>query len=422
MRKVLPKPIPPPASATRSENERKKATKGKRNADQTPLYKSVRKESPRPGQQPGQGKAEVQTQWKIKRDCDAPPLGPLRRSCACEACRAEQAQEDQPAPAAQDSAGIIRVNSDKSVEEWPRFDGTCAGYYAFRREWKSKRKRLRQQISQKEALRIFRKKCLGNPQAGLIGKAGSMSEAWAMLDGVFGDPTADARRLIEEFKTLPGVRSKKNQRELYALIQDVIDEATRQESEDLLLTPIEIGMMLRPLPQRERDRWFTTRVNSASEAVAGAFIAFIKDQWERVNTQQGGERDRPVKRIPVPAPGASTAKRDGFQIEQGETLRVYNEPGVTPQRACKKPVGQQAPGQPSQSARSQTPMGKRGRVECPQGQANGHTTIPFQTTRPPDEQRRDGPTYKTKKDIAAESRSWECITASGSRNYQLLAA
>jgi hypothetical protein len=53
VRKIPPKPIPPPASATRSENERKKATKGKRNADQTPLHKSVRKESPRPGQQPG---------------------------------------------------------------------------------------------------------------------------------------------------------------------------------------------------------------------------------------------------------------------------------------------------------------------------------------------------------------------------------
>ena len=71
----------------------------------------------------------------------------------------------------------MRVNSDKPFEEWPRFDGTCAGYPAFKREWKSKRKRLRQQISQEEALRIFRKKCLGSPQAGLIGKAGSMSEA-----------------------------------------------------------------------------------------------------------------------------------------------------------------------------------------------------------------------------------------------------
>jgi hypothetical protein len=46
MRKMLPKPIPPPASATGSENERKKAAKGKRNADQTPLHKSFRKESP----------------------------------------------------------------------------------------------------------------------------------------------------------------------------------------------------------------------------------------------------------------------------------------------------------------------------------------------------------------------------------------
>ena len=116
----------------------------------------------------------------------------------------------------------------------------------------------------------------------------------------------------------------------------------------------------------------------------------IEDQWERVNAQQGGERDRPVKRIPVPAPGASTARRDGLQIKQEETLQVYNEPGETSKQTGKKPSRQQASGQPLQSATSQTPMGKRGRVECSQEQANGHTTILFQTTRPPDEQRRDG--------------------------------
>ena len=150
--------------------------------------------------------------------------------------------------------------------------------------------------------------------------------------------------------------------------------------------------MLRPLPPRERDRWFTWRVNSAPGAIAGVFITFIEDQWERVNTQQGGERDRPVKRVPVLAPGVSTARRDGLQIKQEETLQAYNEPGEMSQQTCKKPVGQQTPGQSLQSAASQTPMGKRGRVECSQEQANGQTTIPFQTTRPPDEQRRDGPT------------------------------
>ncbi len=272
VRKIPPKPIPPPASTTRSENERKKATKGKRSADQTLLHRSVRNESPRPGQQPGRGKAGVQTQWKIKSGCDAPPLGPTCRSCACEACQAGQAQDDHPAPTAQDSAESMGANSVRSFEEWPRFDGTCAGYPAFKREWKIKRKCLRQQISQEETLRIFRKKCLDNSQAGLMRKAESMLEAWAILDGIFGDPMADARRLIEGFKTLPSIRSRKDQRELYALIQDVINEATRQESEDLLLTPSEIGKMLRPLPQRERDRWFTTRVNSAPQAVAETFI------------------------------------------------------------------------------------------------------------------------------------------------------
>ncbi len=283
------------------------------------------------------------------------------------------------------------MNSDGSLEEWPRFDGTCAGYPAFKREWKSKGKHLPQQILQKETLRMFRRKCLDNPQAGLIGKVESMSEAWAMLDGIFGDPTTVARRLIEGFKALPRIRTKKDRREIYTLIQGVIDEATRQESEDLLLTPSEIGKMLRPLPQRERDRWFMTRVSSAPEAVAETFIAFIKDQRERVDTQQRGEQWRPATCIPAPAPDAPTAKQDGTRIEQGDTLQVDNEQGEAPRRACKKPAGRQAPSQRSRPAVSQTPMGKRGRVECSQGQATGHTTIPVQTTRPPDGQERDGP-------------------------------
>jgi hypothetical protein len=281
VRRIPPKPIPPPASTTWSESERKKVNKGKRNADQTLIHKSVRNEPPRPGQQPGQGKAGVQTQLKIKRDCDAPPPpGHTRRSCACEACQAGRAQDDQPVPAAQDSAESMEVNSDGSPEKWPHFDGTYAGYPAFKREWKSMLKRFRQQISQEETLRIFRRKCLNNPQAGLIGKVESMSEAWAILDAIFSDPTTDARKLIKGFKALPGIRTKKDQRQLYTLIQGVIDEAIRQESEDLLLTPSEIGKMLRPLPQRERDHWFMTRVSSAPEAIAETFIAFINDQRE----------------------------------------------------------------------------------------------------------------------------------------------
>jgi hypothetical protein len=83
-------------------------------------------------------------------------------------------------------------------------------------------------------------------------------------------------------------------------------------------------------------------------------------------------------------------------------LQVDDEPDETPRRAYKKPARQQVPDQqgvparqqvPSQQpqpATLQAPMGKRGRMERSQRQANGHTTIPFQTTRPPDEQRRDG--------------------------------
>jgi hypothetical protein len=91
--------------------------------------------------------------------------------------------------------------------------------------------------------------------------------------------------------------------------------------------------------------------------------------------------------------------------EQGEALQVNDEPNETPRQAYKKPARQQEPARqqaparqqvPSQQPRPamlQAPMGKRGRMERAQRQAAGRAATPFQTTRPPDGQRRDGLTY-----------------------------
>jgi hypothetical protein len=57
------------------------------------------------------------------------------------------------------------------------------------------------------------------------------------------------------------------------------------------------------------------------------------------------------------------------------------------------PARQQVPSQQPGPATSQAPMGKRGRMERAQRQAAGRAATPFQTTRPPDGQRRDGLTY-----------------------------
>jgi hypothetical protein len=55
------------------------------------------------------------------------------------------------------------------------------------------------------------------------------------------------------------------------------------------------------------------------------------------------------------------------------------------------PARQQVPSKQLRPATSQAPMGKCGRMERSQRQAAGHTTTPFQTTRPPDGQERVGP-------------------------------
>ena len=85
--------------------------------------------------------------------------------------------------------------------------------------------------------------------------------------------------------------------------------------------------------------------------------------------------------------------------ERGEALQVNDEPDEKPRQAYKKPARQQVPVRrqvPSQQPRPatlQAPMGKRGRMERSQRQAAGRAATPFQTTRPPDGQERDGPAY-----------------------------
>jgi hypothetical protein len=96
---------------------------------------------------------------------------------------------------------------------------------------------------------------------------------------------------------------------------------------------------------------------------------------------------------------AVNKRRASPSPEQGEALQVDNEPDGTPQRAYKKPAGQQVPARqqvPSQqpgAATSQAPMGKRGRMERSQRQAAGRAATPFQTTRPPGRRRRSSDPY-----------------------------
>jgi hypothetical protein len=85
---------------------------------------------------------------------------------------------------------------------------------------------------------------------------------------------------------------------------------------------------------------------------------------------------------------AVNKRRASPSPEQGEALQVDNEPDGTPQRAYKKPAGQQVPSQQPGAATSQAPMGKRGRMERSQRQAAGRAATPFQTTRPPDRRKR----------------------------------
>ena len=120
-------------------------------------------------------------------------------------------------------------------------------------------------------------------------------------------------------------------------------------------------------------------------------------------TRQGTDNTTSPALAPKKKKKSSVEKRRASPSPgQGEVLQVNDEPDETPRQAYKKPARQQVPArrqvparqqvpsQQPQPATLQAPLGKRGRMERAQRQAAGRAAAPFQTTRPPDGQRRDG--------------------------------
>ena len=158
-----------------------------------------------------------------------------------------------------------------------------------------------------------------------------------------------------------------------------------------------------PGSQSQEERYATGATRLVGIVISGNDGVSSPAQVTSATTaQKGGTRQGTDSTTsPTLAPeskrkSAVNKRRASPSPEQGEALQIDNEPDGTPKRAYKKPAGRQVPARqqvPSQQpgpATSQAPMGKRGRKERAQRQAAGRAATPFQTTRPPDEQRRDG--------------------------------
>ncbi len=156
--------------------------------------------------------------------------------------------------------------------------------------------------------------------------------------------------------------------------------------------------------QSQEDRYTTGAALIVGIGISGNDgISSLAQVTSATTAPKDGTR-RGTNKTTTPALALKRKKKSGVDKrraspspEQGEALQVNDEPDETPRRAYKKPTGRQVPARqqvPSQQPRpatSQAPMGKRGRMEFSQRQAAGHTATPFQTTRPPDGQKRDGP-------------------------------
>ena len=105
----------------------------------------------------------------------------------------------------------------------PWFTGLCTDYVSFKLDWEKSHGEQPQLISQAELLRQFRENCMSEKKAKRLEGAGSMAEAWAMMDDFY----YVAKGLMVEFQGLAAIKKRhfERQHNHYFLIQYSISAA-----------------------------------------------------------------------------------------------------------------------------------------------------------------------------------------------------
>jgi hypothetical protein len=188
---------------------------------------------------------------------------------------------------------------------------------------------------QAELVRQFRENCMGEKTARRLERAGSMAEAWAMMDDFY----HITQGLMVEFQGLVAIKKRQfeRQHDHYFLIQYSISAADEGRQGHLLLVFTNIEEMLRALPQREKTLWWEAWGHMGSKDLGSTFSAFVEERLDWSLAQMTGAGAYCAK--PTLTPTTNHKQDDGAgngkRVKRGDG----HEMSVRNPRAVRSPAG-----------------------------------------------------------------------------------
>jgi len=271
-----------------------------------------------PGKGPGGGKSPPQESYRACRP------GGIQRGSGREAGFERSGNPLYLAPGATRNEG----------NGWPWFTGLCTDYVFFKLDWEKYHGKQPRSMSQAELVRQFRENCMSKKTVKHLKGAGSMAEAWAMMDEFY----YVTKGLMVEFQGLAAIKKRhfERQHDHYFLIQYSISAADEARQGHLLLVFANIEEMLRALPQREKTLWWEAWGHMGSKDLGSTFSAFVEERLDWSLAQMTGVGADCAK------PTLTLAKNHKQDDGAGYSKRVKrgdgHEVGVRNPRAVRSPA------------------------------------------------------------------------------------
>jgi hypothetical protein len=175
---------------------------------------------------------------------------------------------------------------------------------------------------------------MGEKTAKRLKGAGSMTEAWTMLDDFY----CVAKGLMAEFQGLTAIKKRhfERQHDHYFLIQYSISAADKAQQGHLLLAFANIEEMLRALPQCKKTLWSDAWGHMGSRDLGSTFPAFVEERLDWSLAQMTGAGAGGAKPTLTPIKNHKQDDRAGYskRVKRGDGQAM----GVRNPRTVRSPA------------------------------------------------------------------------------------
>jgi hypothetical protein len=102
------------------------------------------------------------------------------------------------------------------------------------------------------------------------------------LNALCKDESAFIKDLMQEIQSISAIKDREDERPMdyYVLLQSHIEEARRAGLEEVLLIPVNVEEMVRPLPNWEKRVWRERQGHIHAIDRALGFLGFVEDHFE----------------------------------------------------------------------------------------------------------------------------------------------